>query len=65
MEIIYLQQALDDLIFWRRSGNKLIQKKISELIKSIEINPFEGIGKPESLKYEHSGKWSIRISKAD
>ncbi len=65
MEIIYLQQALDDLINWRKSGKKLIQKRISELIKSIEQTPFEGIGKPEGLKYEHSGKWSRRISRAD
>ncbi len=65
MEIIYLQQALDDLTYWRKSGRKLIQNKISELIKSIEQTPFDGIGKPEGLKHEHAGKWSRRISKAD
>lgn len=65
MEIIYLQQALEDLLYWKKSGNKLIQKKISQLITSIEHTPIEGIGKPEALKYEHSGKWSRRISKAD
>lgn len=65
MEIIYLQQALDDLIYWRKSGKKLIQNKITELIKSIEQTPFDGIGKPEGLKHEHTGRWSRRISKAD
>ena len=60
-----MQQALDDLTYWRKSGRKLIQNKISELIKSIEQTPFDGIGKPEGLKHEHAGKWSRRISKAD
>lgn len=42
-----------------------MQSKISELIKGIEHNPFKGIGKPEGLKFHHSGKWSRRITKAD
>jgi toxin YoeB len=44
------------LEFWKQTGNTKIQKKISELIKAIEINTFKGIGKPEALKYELSGK---------
>ena len=27
-------------------------KKINELIKDIKRNPFEGLGKPEALKYD-------------
>lgn len=63
MEIVYLPQALDDLKFWRKSGNKAVQKRISELLESIEQTPFEGIGKPELLKYDLAGKWSRRITK--
>lgn len=62
MEIAYTQKALADLELWRKSGNKLIQKKISEIIESIQQNPFKGIGKPEALKYDLTGKWSRRIS---
>jgi len=36
--------------------------KISALIEDIQLHPFEGIGKPEALKYELSGKWSRRIN---
>lgn len=61
MEIRYLNQALLDIEFWRKSGRKSIQKKISDLIYSIQQTPFEGIGKPEALKFEHAGKWSRRI----
>jgi len=37
--------------------------RISLLIKSIEENPFDGIGKPEALKYNLTGCWSRRITK--
>ena len=65
MEVIYLQQALEDLKYWKNSGNKSIQNRISLLLKSIEETPYKGIGEPEGLKYHHSGKWSRRITKAD
>ena len=63
MEIIYLPKALEDLEFWKKSGRKSTLAKISKLLESIEGNPFEGIGKPEELKFELSGKWSRRIDK--
>lgn len=61
MEVRYSKKAQKDLEFWSKSGNKKIIKKISELIKAIQLNPFEGIGKPEALKHELSGYWSRRI----
>ena len=36
-------------------------KKINSLIKDIQRNTFEGIGKPEPLKDNLSGMWSRRI----
>lgn len=36
-------------------------KRINLLIKDIERNPFEGLGKPEPLKHDLSGFWSRRI----
>ncbi len=65
MEIDYTDDAKLDLFFWKRSGNKAIQKKINQLLVAIQENPFSGIGKPEALKHELSGKWSRRISKED
>ena len=62
MEIIYLPKADDDLNFWVQTGNKIILKKIAQLTEAIIENPFEGIGKPERLRYELAGKWSRRIS---
>ena len=61
MEIIYKSEALEDIKYWKTSGNIQIQKKISELINDIALHPTFGIGKPEMLKHELSGKWSRRI----
>jgi len=62
MEIEYTQQAQNDLIFWKKSGNKSIQNKIIRLLNAILESPYTGIGKPEALKYELTGKWSRRIN---
>ena len=39
-----------------------MMKRINSLIKNIQRSPFEGIGKPESLKHALSGYWSRRIN---
>ena len=62
MEIIYTPRALEDLKYWTKSGNKSIQNKIQRLLFSMEQTPYEGLGKPEALKHELSGKWSRRIN---
>jgi len=35
--------------------------KINELLKDISRSPYEGIGKPEALKFNYAGYWSRRI----
>ena len=62
MEIVLFKDAKDDLEYWRKSGNKAVQKKIQELFKDMKEHPYDGIGKPEPLKYDLSGKWSRRIN---
>lgn len=61
MIVGFTENALDDFYYWE-SNDKKIFKKIKELIKDIARNPFEGIGKPEPLKYELFGYWSRRIN---
>ncbi len=36
--------------YWQSTDKKVL-KKINTLIKDIKRNPFEGMGKPEPLKY--------------
>lgn len=62
MEIEFTLKAEEDVDFWKKSGNKLMLKKIRKLLENIEENPFEGIGKPEQLKYDWIGYWSRRIN---
>ena len=63
MEIVYSAQAQEDIEFWKQSGEIKIMTRITSLLKSIEKEPFSGIGKPEALKYQLSGCWSRRITK--
>ena len=63
MEIVLLPDARDDLDFWIKTGNKTIIRKIAQLFEAIQENPFEGIGKPEPLKYSLSGIWARRINR--
>jgi toxin YoeB len=62
LEIIFSPGALEDLQFWKQSGNIKIQKRIQKLLESIRDTPYEGIGKPEALKHNWSGYWSRRIN---
>ena len=61
MEVGYSAKAMEDIAYWKKSGNKKIQQKIAALIFSIEETPFLGIGSPEALKYNLSKLWSRRI----
>ena len=55
-------QAKEEYQYFVRSGNKAIINKILSLLEYIAKHPYTGIGKPESLKYDLSGKWSRRIN---
>lgn len=65
MEIEFTIQAEQDLNYWKRTNNISVLKKIRVLLENILETPFSGIGKPEALKHELSGKWSRRITQSD
>lgn len=54
--------GFEDLAWWVEKDRKKALK-IIKLIKEIQKNPFDGIGKPEPLKHDLSGCWSRRIDK--
>jgi toxin YoeB len=62
MRIIFSKNAWEDYMSWQ-SEDKKILKKISVLIKAIQRTPYEGMGKPEPLKYDLTGLWSRRINR--
>jgi toxin YoeB len=53
-------EAWDDYLYWQLEDKKTL-KRINKLIGDIDSHPFEGIGKPEPLKYEYHGYWSREI----
>ncbi len=61
MKLIWTIQALEDYLYWQ-TNDKSMLKKINSLIKETQRTPFEGIGKPEPLRFEFAGKWSRRIN---
>lgn len=65
MEIEFTFIALEDLKYFKKSGNLAALKKIRNLLESIQTTAFSGIGKPEALKYERLGNWSRRINQED
>ena len=60
MLITFSENAWEDYLFWQKTDRKILLK-INKIIKDIQRNPFDGIGKPESLKYDLTGYWSRRI----
>jgi len=54
------QDAIEDLSYWVKKDRRKAEK-IMDLVQEIAKDPFNGIGKPEPLKYDLSGCWSRRI----
>ncbi|CAI8789026.1 Toxin YoeB [compost metagenome] len=61
MNIEFTPEAWDDYL-WFQQNDKAGLKRINLLIKAIQREPFEGLGKPEPLKHNLSGFWSRRIT---
>lgn len=59
--IVLTATAREDLAFWEETSPKIV-KRINIILESILVDPVNGIGKPEKLKYELSGAWSRRIT---
>jgi len=52
---------LEDLRYWVETDRKLALRAF-DLIDAILRDPFDGIGKPEPLKYITPGAWSRRLT---
>lgn len=59
MILLFTDESWEDYLYWQKTDKKML-KRINELIKDIKRHPFEGIGKPEALKYKYQGFWSRR-----
>ncbi|HNM44306.1 Txe/YoeB family addiction module toxin [Plasticicumulans sp.] len=61
MKLIFADAAWEDYLYWQSQDRRMVER-INKLIKAIQREPFEGIGKPEPLRHALSGYWSRRIT---
>ena len=61
MKKIFSDRAWEDYLYWQKTDKRML-KKVNELIKDIDRNQHQGIGKPEPLKHTLAGFWSRRIN---
>jgi len=60
-EAVFQPEFIEDLKYWVTKDRKTALR-VFKLIEDILRDPFDGIGKPEPLKYLTSGTWSRRIT---
>ena len=61
MNFEFTQNAWEEFEYWIETDIEIVEK-IKELLKDIKRTPFQGLGKPEPLKYDLKGFWSRRIT---
>lgn len=62
MKVCFHAHALGDHLHWQKADRKRL-KRIDELIREIQRDLFQGVGKPEPLRGNWSGFWSRRIDR--
>ena len=60
--VILLPQAERDFIYWQKHNSKQLDR-IRDLIEATIIDPENGIGKPELLRYLKEETFSRRIDR--
>ncbi len=60
MRKIWSDEAWEDYLYWQNQDKKTL-KRINSLLKSIDRNGYDCIGKPEPLSGDLAGFWSVHI----
>jgi len=60
MRLVFTTRSWGDYRYWQKNDKRMV-RRINDLIKDIQREPFDGIGKPEPLKHQLQGLWSRRI----
>jgi toxin YoeB len=58
---VFHTEFREDLKFWIQIDRRVAIRAF-DIIEAVMRNPFEGIGKPEPLKYLLAGAWSRRLT---
>jgi len=60
-EAVFQPEFLDDLRTWVATDRK-VALRLFDMIEAILRDPFQGVGKPEPLRYLAGGAWSRRLT---
>lgn len=58
---VFHSEFREDLSYWVKTDRK-VAIRVFEIIEAVMRQPFEGIGKPEPLRYLGSNVWSRRLT---
>ena len=58
---VFHPEFREDLRFWIENDRRVALRAL-DIVEAVLRTPFEGIGKPEPLKYLASGAWSRRLT---
>jgi toxin YoeB len=58
---VFQREFREDLRHWVETDRRVAVRAL-EIIEAILRDPFQGIGKPEPLKYLAPGTWSRRLT---
>ncbi|MGH7821501.1 MAG: Txe/YoeB family addiction module toxin [Candidatus Binatia bacterium] len=58
---VFHPEFRQDLRYWVET-NRRTALRLLDLVEAVMRDPFQGIGKPEPLKYVLAGAWSRRIT---
>lgn len=61
MKVLFTAEGWADYLTWQNQDRDVL-RRINELIKDVQREPFRGIGKPEPLRGDLQGWWSRRIT---
>jgi len=61
VRLVWDSFAWEDYKHWQTADRRVL-KRINLLVDACLREPFDGIGKPEQLKYGAQGAWSRRIT---
>ena len=64
MGLLWEDRAWEEYLYWQTQDRKTL-KRINAIVRDIQRNPSDGIGKAEPLRGNLSGWWSRRIDDAN
>jgi toxin YoeB len=60
-EAVISDEFREDMKYWAANDRRVLVRLL-DLMEAIIRDPFEGVGKPEPLKYQLAGAWSRRLT---